>query len=65
MFINTEFIKLAAHFLDLIPQRLSTPYNIRGFNSKQAKLIIDYIELILLLDGRRLKVPMLVIRLGE
>jgi hypothetical protein len=63
-FIDTEFVKLAARFLDLIPQRLSTPCNVRGFDGKQAKPITDYVELTLLLDGRRLKVPMLVVGLG-
>ena len=62
-FINTEFAALATRFLNTKTQRLLTLCNIRGFNSKIAQLITDYIKLILLIDKRQIKVPMLVIRL--
>jgi len=60
-FINTEFAALATRFLNTKTQRLLTLCNIRGFNSKIAQLITDYIKLTLLIDGRQIKVPMLVI----
>ena len=63
-FINTEFAALATRFLNTKPQRLPTLYNIRGFDGKIAQLITDYMELTLLINGRQIKVPMLVIRLG-
>jgi len=63
-FINTEFAALATRFLDTKTQRLPTPCNVRGFDSKIAQPITDYMELTLLMDGRQIKVPMLVVRLG-
>ena len=63
-FINTEFAALATRFFDTKTQQLPILCNIRGFDSKIAQLITDYIELILLIDKRQIKVPMLVVRLG-
>ena len=60
-FIDTEFAALATRFLNTKTQRLLTLCNIRGFNSKIAQLITDYMELTLLIDRRQIKVPMLVI----
>ena len=60
-FINTEFAALATRFLNTKTQRLLILYNIRGFNSKIAQLITDYIELILLINRRQIKVLILVI----
>jgi hypothetical protein len=62
-FINTEFAALATRFLNTKIQRLFTLCNIRGFNSKIAQLITDYIKLTLLIDKRQIKVLMLVIQL--
>jgi hypothetical protein len=63
-FINTEFAALATRFLDMKTQQLFILCNIRGFNSKIAQLITDYIKLTLLINKRQIKVLMLVIRLG-
>jgi hypothetical protein len=63
-FINTEFAAFATRFLNTKLQRLLILCNIRGFDSKIAQLITDYIELTLLINRRQIKVPMLVIRLG-
>ena len=41
------------------------PCNVRGFNGKQAAPITHYIELMLLINGRKVLVPILVIGLGE
>ena len=60
-FINTEFAALATRFLDTKTQRLPILCNIRGFNSKIAQLITDYIKLTLLIDRRQIKVLMLVV----
>jgi len=62
-FINTEFAALATRFLNTKTQQLLILCNIRGFDSKIAQLITDYIELTLLIDRRQIKVLMLVIRL--
>jgi predicted N-acyltransferase len=63
-FINTEFAALATRFLDTKTQQLLTLCNIRGFNSKIAQLITDYIKLTLLINRRQIKVLMLVVQLG-
>jgi len=63
-FINTEFAALATRFLDTKTQRLLIPCNIRGFDSKIAQLITNYIKLTLLINKRQIKVLMLVIQLG-
>jgi predicted N-acyltransferase len=62
-FINTEFAALATQFFNTKTQQLLTLYNIRGFDSKIAQLITDYIKLTLLINKRQIKVFMLVIRL--
>jgi predicted N-acyltransferase len=62
-FINTKFAALATRFLNTKPQQLLILYNIRGFNSKIAQLITDYIKLILLINKRQIKVLILVIQL--
>ena len=62
-FINTEFAALATRFLNTKTQRLLILCNIRGFDSKIAQLITDYIKLTLLIDKRQIKVLILVIRL--
>jgi len=63
-FINTEFAALATRFLNTKTQQLLILCNIRGFDSKIAQLITDYIKLTLLIDKRQIKVLILVIRLG-
>ena len=63
-FIDTKFAALATRFLDTKTQRLLIPCNIRGFDSKIAQPITDYMELTLLINGRQIKVLMLVVRLG-
>jgi hypothetical protein len=60
-FINTEFVALATRFLNTKLQQLFILYNIRGFNSKIAQLITNYIKLILFINRRQIKVLILVI----
>ena len=60
-FINTEFAALATRFLNTKTPRLLILCNIRGFDSKIAQLITNYIKLTLLIDKRQIKVLMLVI----
>jgi len=60
-FINTKFAALATRFLNTKTQRLLILCNIRGFDSKIAQLITNYIKLTLLIDKRQIKVLMLVI----
>ena len=62
-FINTEFAALATRFLNTKTQQLFILYNIQGFNSKIAQPITDYVELTMLINKRRLKVYMLVVKL--
>jgi hypothetical protein len=61
IFINTEFAALATRFLNTKLQRLLILYNIRGFDSKIAQLITDYIKLTLLINRRQIKVSILVV----
>jgi predicted aspartyl protease len=63
-FIDTDFAAIATRFLNTKVQQLPTACNVRGFDGKLAQPITDYIELTMLIDGRQLKVPMLVVRLG-
>jgi predicted aspartyl protease len=63
-FIDTDFAATATRFLDTKIQRLLTACNVRGFDGKLAQLITDYMELTMLIDGRQLKVYMLVVKLG-
>jgi len=63
-FINTNFVATATRFLDTKIQRLLIACNMRGFNSKIAQPITDYIELSIIINRRQLKVFMLVVRLG-
>ena len=63
-FINTEFAALATRFLNMKTQQLFILCNIRGFNSKMAQPITDYIKLTLLINKRQIKVLILVVRLG-
>jgi hypothetical protein len=60
-FIDTEFAALATRFLNTKPQRLLILCNIRGFDSKIAQLITDYIKLTLLINRRQIKVLILVV----
>jgi len=62
-FINTEFVVLATRFLNTKTQQLPTLCNIRGFDSKIAQLITDYIKLTLLINRRQIKVLILIIQL--
>ena len=62
-FIDTEFAALTTRFFNTKTQQLLILCNIRGFDSKIAQLITNYIELTLLIDRRQIKVLMLVIRL--
>jgi predicted N-acyltransferase len=63
-FINTDFVAIATRFLNTKVQQLLVAYNVRGFDSKMAQPITDYVELIMLINRRQLKVYMLVIKLG-
>jgi hypothetical protein len=63
-FIDTDFVALATRFLDTKVQRLPAACNVRGFDGKIAQPITDYVELTMLIDGRQLKVHMLVVKLG-
>ena len=62
-FINTDFVAIATRFLDTKVQRLPIAYNVRGFNSKIAQPITNYVELTMLINKRQLKVYILVIKL--
>ena len=60
-FINTEFAALVTRFLDTKTQQLLILCNIRGFDSKIAQLITNYIKLTLLINKRQIKVFILVV----
>ena len=66
VFINLTFLYLLQQFiLDVVTTPLPNPCNVRGFNGKQAIPITHYITLTLHIDGRKLKVPFLAVRLGD
>jgi predicted aspartyl protease len=64
-FIDSKFVRIIERFLDVKPTQLKSPCNVRGFNGKQATPITHYIELTLLIDGRKVLVPILIVGLGE
>jgi predicted aspartyl protease len=64
-FIDSKFVRTIERFLDVKPTQLASPCNVRGFDGKQAAPITHYIELTLLIDGRKVLVPILVVGLGE
>ena len=58
-------MKVVERFLDVSPASLKTPYKVRGFDGQQTTPITHSIELALMIDGRRVKTPMLIVGLGE
>jgi hypothetical protein len=60
-FIDTDFAARATRFLDTKVQQLPMACNVQGFDGKLAQPITDYIKLMMLINGRQLKVPMLVV----
>ena len=64
-FIDAEFAKTIAHFLGVEPLPLKSPCKVRGFDGVQTTPITHSLELALLMDGRRVQVPMLVVNLGD
>jgi len=63
-FIDTDFVAIATRFLNTKVQQLPVACNVRGFDSKIAQPITDYVELTMLINKRQLKVYMLVVKLG-
>jgi predicted aspartyl protease len=64
-FIDTKFAKAVERFLGVSPSPLKTPCKVRGFDGQQTTLITHSIELALVVDGRRIHTPMLIVGLGE
>jgi hypothetical protein len=64
-FIDTKFVKTVEHFLGVSPVPLQTPCKVRGFDGQQTTPITHSIELALMVDGRRIRTPMLIVELGE
>ena len=64
-FINTKFVKTVERFLGVSPSPLKTPCKVRGFDGQQTTPITHAIELALMVDGRRVKAPMLIVGLGD
>src|ERR1700709_1233533 len=64
-FIDYKFSKTVERFLGLQPIPLKGKCNVKGFDGKQATPITHYITLSLLIDRRKIQVPMLIVGLGE
>jgi hypothetical protein len=64
-FIDTKLVKLAERFLGVEPQPLPLPYTICGFDGKPAESAKKYIEVLLLIDGRSINIPMIILNLGD
>ena len=64
-FIDTKFVKTVERFLGVSPSPLKTPCKVRGFDGQQTTPITHAIELALMVDGWRVKTPMLIVGLGD
>jgi predicted aspartyl protease len=64
-FVDTKFAKTIERFLGVKPTRLKDSYKVRGFDGQQATLITQYLELTLVIDQRRVQVPMLIVSLED
>ena len=64
-FIDTKFVKTVERFLGVSPSPLQSPCKVKGFDGQQTTPITHSIELALMVDGRRVKTPMLIVGLGE
>ena len=58
-------MKTVERFLGVLPELLKTSCKVRGFDNQQTTPITHSIELALMIDGRRVKTPMLIVGLGE
>jgi Retroviral aspartyl protease len=65
MFIDMKFVKTVERFLGVSPTLLETPCKVRWFDGQQTTPITHSIELALMVDGRRIRTPMLIMSLGE
>ena len=64
-FIDTKLAQLAEQFLGVEPQPLPLPCTVRGFDGKPAESAKKYIDVLLLIDGRAIKAPMIILNLGD
>jgi hypothetical protein len=64
-FINTKLAQLIERFLGVELQSLPLPYTIYGFNRKPAESVKKYIKVLLLINGRAIKVPIIILSLRD
>ena len=64
-FIDTKFAKTVECYLGVPPTPLKVPCKVRGFDGQQTTPITHSVELALMVDGRRICTPMLIVGLGE
>ena len=65
VFINTKTAQLVERFLGVELQPLPLPYTVRGFNRKLAESAKKYIEVLLLINRRAIKVPIIILNLRD
>jgi transposase InsO family protein/predicted aspartyl protease len=64
-FIDKKFVRTVERYLGVPPTPLKIPCKVRGFDGQQTTPITHSIELALVVDGRRIRTPMLIVGLGE
>jgi hypothetical protein len=64
-FVDTKFVKTVERFLSVKPAPLKNSCKVRGFDDQQTTPITHSLELSLVVDGRQVRVPMLIVGLGD
>ena len=58
-------MRIVERFLEVKPTLLRNSCKVRGFDGQQTTPITHFLKLVLLIDGRQIKVPMLIVGLGD
>jgi hypothetical protein len=64
-FINTKLAKLIERFLGVELQSLPLSCTIYGFNGKPAESTKKYIEVLLLINGQSINIPIIILNLRD
>ena len=64
-FVDTQFARTVERFLGIKPRILKDQCKVRGFDGQQTTPITEFLELMLTIDGRQIRIPMLVVGLGD
>jgi hypothetical protein len=66
LFIDTRYIVASVKFLGVPLRKLQDPITIKGYNSREGRVVTHFLEYTLTINSRRLTlVPFLVLDLGN